>query len=239
MECLGFGSSEAVRSLSTCSLCTPLSLSSPKLCATLRPEICVSQLPCTVLASHSDPRAGGISVEGADCSGPSPELRTMAAALAPAMLGLCQSARFPHPPLARGSRGAASVPTAQLTWRRGREPGAWPGPRAGRPRSWALLKAPWLPQPSTARGFLPCGCLRCQPLACAPACSCCWHCAVRAPLPQRSPSVCGEAGGSAAGTAPWSCPGRFPVACIAPCFSGGSSRYYLRRLVGSLRSRPP
>lgn len=157
MECLGFGSSEAVRSLSTCSLCTPLSLSSPKLCATLRPEICVSQLPCTVLASHSDPRAGGISVEGADCSGPSPELRTMAAALAPAMLGLRQSARFPHPPLARGSRGAASVPTAQLTWRRGREPGAWPGPRAGRPRSWALLKAPWLPQPSTARGSCPAG----------------------------------------------------------------------------------
>lgn len=40
-----------------------LSLSSPRLCATLRPEICVSQLPCMALAFRSDAEAVGISSE--------------------------------------------------------------------------------------------------------------------------------------------------------------------------------
>lgn len=61
--------------------------------------------------------------------------------------------------------------------------------------------------------------------ACAPPCSCCSRCAVRAPRPPRTASACGEVGGSATGTAPWSCPGRCPAACTPPCSSATSPRY--------------
>lgn len=135
MGCLGFlffGASLDVFSSHYC-----LSLSSPRLCATLRPEIRVSQLPCMALAFRSDAEAVGISSEeDADRGSPSPELSEPGAEHR-CSCSRSRNRRLPSnraisalPPRLRTWR-CAELPIAQLTWGRDRESGAGAGPGAG------------------------------------------------------------------------------------------------------------
>lgn len=240
MGCLGFlffGASLAVFSSHYC-----LSLSSPRLRATLRPEIRVSQLPCMALAFRSDAEAVGISAEeDADRGSPSPELSE------PGAEHRCSGSRSRNlrlpsnraisalPPRLRTWR-SAELPIAQLTWGRDRESGAGAGPGRDRgrdrggPRGGDIQSSSrgWLPLPTASLGFLPCACVGYRPTPCSSACSCFLRRAVRASLPRWSASACGETGRSTTGTVRCSCPRRFPVACTAPCSTRGSSRYCVR-----------
>lgn len=118
-----------------------LSLSSPRLCATLRPEICVSQLPCMALAFRSDAEAVGSKLGGGRKPRQS-ERRAIRARSGDRCSGSRTGDRRLPPnravsalPASRRSWGSAAEPAAQLTWGRGRESGAWPrvggGPRGG------------------------------------------------------------------------------------------------------------
>ena len=166
MGCLGFlffGASLAVFSSHYC-----LSLSSPRLCATLRPEICVSQLPCMALAFRSHAEAVGISPEkDADRGSPSPE-RSEPGAEHRCSGSSTHDRRLPPNraisalPARPRSWGSAEVPLAQLAWGRGRESGAWAGaggvggtgggPRGGDSQSSGRG---WLPLPTASLAFLP------------------------------------------------------------------------------------
>lgn len=161
MGCLGFlffGASLAVFSSHYC-----LSLSSPRLCATLRPEICVSQLPCMALAFRSHAEAVGISPEeDADRGSPSPERSE------PGAKHRC-SGSSTHDRRLPPNRAISALPARPRSW--GIRPGAfssadlgaWPriggvggtggGPRGGDSQSSGRA---WLPLPTASLGFLPC-----------------------------------------------------------------------------------